>query len=314
MTIFLNKYLNLRDPILVTKFPSLDSLDAQTLSYSQMATTIRQTLRAVNHLHINDIIHEDIQPINIYMFSIDSMKTKLGGFHSAGTKSPTSVKSRRHRAPEIIRDSARYTNAVDLWSIGITILQYSLFGRFCVSFSAWAQKRPNVQQISRPGWQPLTKLANTMLICDHRLRSFATECISTLDQTEPTDQTDHQHSLNLSFLRKHKTTSLLKLFCADVHRDSPIAIKAVEACKILSLSHQRTRILLDRARDMANYCVSDDIYISSNDMATLLDGKDATSFTNAANLENLQIDVQDVHLARMSEGIDFYFEELLNKF
>ncbi len=314
MTIFLDKYLDLRDPILVTEFPSLGSLDAQTLSYSQMATTIRQTLRAVNHLHINGIIHGDIQPINIYMFSIDPMETKLGGFHSAGTKPPTSVKSRRHRAPEISRDSARYTNAVDLWSIGITILQYSLFGRFCVGLSAWAQKRPDVQQISRPGWQPLTKLANTMLICDHRLRPSATECISTLDQTGPTDQTDHQHSLNLSFLRKHKTTSLLELFCADVHRDPPIAIKAVEACKILSLSHQRTRILLDRARDMANYCVSDDIYISPNDMATLLDGKDATSFTNAANLENLQIDVQGVHLARMSEGIGFYSEELLNKF
>lgn len=306
--------MNLHDSILMTKFSSLDSLDAQTLSYSQMITIIQQTLRAVNHLHINDIIHEDIQLINIYMFFIDSMKTKLDEFHSMRTKSSTSVKSWRHHVSEISRDSVRYINVVDLWSIDITILQYSLFDRFCMSFSVWAQKWLNVQQILRSEWQSLTKLINTMLICDHHLHSFITECISTLDQTESIDQTDHQHSLNLSFLQKHKMTSLLKLFCADVHRDSLIAIKTIEACKILSLFHQRTRILLDRARNMTNYCVNDDIYISLNDMITLLNDKNATSFTNAANLENLQINVQDVHLARMSEEIDFYFKELLNKF
>ena len=235
------------------------------------------------------------------------MKIKLGGFHFAGTDPLTSFfGSPWHIAPEISRGGATYANAVDVWSIGITIFQYSLFGRFFVGLSDWAQNRPKTTQVSRPGWQSLTELANTMLICDPNLRPSATECLSELGWTESRVETD-QYGLNLSFLRKHKTTSLLQWVRVDISRDPPIAINAIEVCKIFGLSYQKMVTVLGHANRKANYRVSNDIYISPNDMATLLNysGNDAVTLTNALSLKTLQKDIQGVHLATMSRSVYF---------
>ena len=101
---------------------SLTTLNAYPPSL--VKRVIYQLIRAVEYLHIRDIIHRDIKPENI-LIDRDSQVIKLIDFGSCTRYQPTDKPKRQHNfrtpnyePPESKLRTLRHTPAYDIWSIG----------------------------------------------------------------------------------------------------------------------------------------------------------------------------------------------------
>lgn len=102
----------------------------KAFSESQVAYIARRTLRALEYLSSNNKVHRDIKPANI-MLTGDG-KIKLGDLGiTKDLKADGTLRDRigsvLYLAPEIARDTP-YTAKVDVWSLGITLVEL-LVGR-----------------------------------------------------------------------------------------------------------------------------------------------------------------------------------------
>ncbi|KAJ6347429.1 hypothetical protein OIU76_003996 [Salix suchowensis] len=94
--------------------------EAAIRSYTQ------QILRGLAYLHAKNTVHRDIKGANIL---VDPMgRVKLADFgmakHISGQSCPLSFKGSPHwMAPEVINNSSRCNLAVDIWSLGCTVLE-----------------------------------------------------------------------------------------------------------------------------------------------------------------------------------------------
>ena len=83
---------------------------------------MNQVLLAVNFLHKIGIMHRDLKPGNILMCSKESsdLRIKLSdfGFSSFYDTQKTMLGTPLYMAPEIFKKK-KYTNKVDIWSIGV---------------------------------------------------------------------------------------------------------------------------------------------------------------------------------------------------
>lgn len=84
-----------------------------------------QALKALQYLHPRGVAHRDLKPENILVESRSPLSIKLADFGLANDRPDlkTVCGTQQYTAPEIYLGS-KYTASVDLWSIGVIILQY----------------------------------------------------------------------------------------------------------------------------------------------------------------------------------------------
>ena len=105
----------------------------QGISLNSINFIIKQTLEAIEQVHILGIIHCDIKPENILLkINVESNKSdisvKLTDFGSACMKNNpifSVVQSLFYRAPEVLL-GIPYTQAIDIWSIGLVAIELFL--------------------------------------------------------------------------------------------------------------------------------------------------------------------------------------------
>jgi serine/threonine-protein kinase PRP4 len=99
------------------------------LSLSAVRTFGRQLFRALRHIHSAGIVHADIKPDNIVL-NRKLHVAKICDFGSAyradelGSLSSTQyIVARYYRAPEIVLGYAAQSAAMDVWSMGVTLVE-----------------------------------------------------------------------------------------------------------------------------------------------------------------------------------------------
>ena len=129
---FYGWYENLEDIYLAMEYFPLGDLERymdRQLSEFQIKVIIRQLLEGLCIMHKNEFTHRDLKPKNIFVVS-DSphFLVKIGDFGITervphdGTSLKTETGTLGYVAPEVLgyhdQESSKYTNAVDLWSLG----------------------------------------------------------------------------------------------------------------------------------------------------------------------------------------------------
>ena len=118
----------------------------QGISLNSINFIIKQTLEAIEQVHRIGIIHCDIKPENILLKiniekNTNDISVKLTDFGSACIKNNpifSIVQSLFYRAPEVIL-GIPYTQAIDIWSIGLVAIELFLGGPLLPGYSEYDQ-------------------------------------------------------------------------------------------------------------------------------------------------------------------------------
>jgi serine/threonine protein kinase len=92
---------------------------------SRLCYVTKQVLLALDYVHSLDLIHCDVKPENIMMWSYRSARVKLIDFGSACYSSDrlsSYIQSRSYRAPEVVL-GLPYSSKIDIWSLGGVIAE-----------------------------------------------------------------------------------------------------------------------------------------------------------------------------------------------
>ncbi|CAK7214922.1 hypothetical protein SCUCBS95973_002301 [Sporothrix curviconia] len=102
--------------------------DQTLLAKSEIQDVLRQLLQAVAYLHAQDVTHRDIKPANIVLAQRNPIRIKVVDFGLATESKEfrTSCGSPLYVAPEMVAMKRPFTNKVDMFSIGVIVLE--LFG------------------------------------------------------------------------------------------------------------------------------------------------------------------------------------------
>ncbi|OAX80861.1 serine/threonine protein kinase [Emergomyces africanus] len=97
------------------------------VTFAETQLVLAQGLDALLYLHSSQITHRDIKPENILVQDRgESFHIRLGdfGFSKTGAWLTSGVGSPYYQAPEFI-GCAPYDNKVDIWALGVVVLEYS---------------------------------------------------------------------------------------------------------------------------------------------------------------------------------------------
>ncbi|KAL9123896.1 MAG: hypothetical protein Q9217_006716 [Psora testacea] len=295
---------------LSTEWPTYGSLAEQKLlSANEFMIVLRQVLEATACIHEHKIVHRNIVPSNIWIMSREPLKCRLGGF---GSSAPLSL-----LAPEVYSRKSYLPDdyPADIWSIGVTVLRYSLFDRWFMQTSRWSVEPCLKAQVSRPGpsWHILTDSANAMLRFDDLDRPSAKDCLEdiALRKDDAILKPRAEQILeNIDFLSRQTRIPnvppvLLPLIPA-LSSETPITVDLTETRKALEISPtvwNSVKVRLGLHSEQAQRA-------TLPELATLLGGfSDIISQSGAIYVRNLHQHIESVHLATMSERVGFFHEQ-----
>jgi serine/threonine protein kinase len=163
-------------------------VDRGNYSEADAATLLRQVFEAVDFMHSKGIAHRDLKPENLLVCGPKKETVKLADFglsKDAGTGSlQTSCGTPGYVAPEVLMGNP-YTNAVDIWSIGV--IAYVLLCGYTPFYSE--NQRELFNQILKadyefgdPEWTDISKEAKDfiakILVVNPNQRPTAQECLA----------------------------------------------------------------------------------------------------------------------------------------
>ncbi|CRK86959.1 CLUMA_CG000775, isoform A [Clunio marinus] len=100
------------------------------LTPANIKSYILQTLKGLEYLHINWIMHRDLKPNNLLVNSAGILKVGdfgLAKFFGSPTRINThQVVTRWYRAPELLFGARHYATGVDIWAVGCILAELLL--------------------------------------------------------------------------------------------------------------------------------------------------------------------------------------------
>ncbi|RWS14620.1 hypothetical protein B4U79_09733, partial [Dinothrombium tinctorium] len=135
------------------------------LTPAHIKSYILMTIKGLEYLHMNWILHRDIKPNNLLID--ENGVLKIGDFGLAKTfGSPTriythQVVTRWYRAPELLFGARMYGTGVDIWAVGCVLAELLLRVPFLAGESDLDQLSKIVQALGTPDerkWPGVTKL------------------------------------------------------------------------------------------------------------------------------------------------------------
>lgn len=100
----------------------------QSLTEGHCRYFLYQILKGLKYIHSANILHRDLKPGNLFINA--NCHLKIGDFGLARTPSSSEadfmteyVVTRWYRAPELLLNSADYTAAIDVWSVGCIFME-----------------------------------------------------------------------------------------------------------------------------------------------------------------------------------------------
>ncbi|KAL6714259.1 hypothetical protein ACLMJK_007682 [Lecanora helva] len=150
------------------------------LTMEESLLLLRQGLQGLQHLHDHGYAYRDIKPSNILVQSREPFHIKITdyGLSKRHNDLKTFCGTNGYLAPEVKRNkrfSKRYTAAVDIWSLGVVILQYG-YGSFPRNVQ-WQTSKSILNAVNDLDSNPLSDLLSTkMLKQDPRKRLSAKQC------------------------------------------------------------------------------------------------------------------------------------------
>ncbi|CDW78049.1 cmgc cdk [Stylonychia lemnae] len=93
----------------------------QQLTNQEISMILLQILNGLEYIHEKNFIHRDISPQNILVFKGQVIKICDFGFVSYGDYTNANIGKLDYMAPEVNYGNQNYNNAIDIWSLGITL-------------------------------------------------------------------------------------------------------------------------------------------------------------------------------------------------
>jgi serine/threonine protein kinase len=161
----------------------LNEFERIPYSFEECCHVLRQSLSALDYLHgqPEPIAHRDLKPQNILVKSREPLHIKLADFGLAKAGYlETHCGTLTYSPPELQSDSRshRQTVAVDIWSLGVVILQFG----YCLPSPGYGSEMSWCVEITEETnrWEldGLLEILQRMLMLEANARDSAATCLS----------------------------------------------------------------------------------------------------------------------------------------